>query len=204
MEYKATSAAISGLIDLKTLQKGGKRADLSDPDVCVIEEIRNGNYEAFGKLVRRYENFAYTLIRGLVGNDESARDITQEVFLRAYRSIRRFEQRSSFKTWLYKISYNTALAHISREKKMAERERFAASDRIDDSYKNQSVRITLDRIIGELKPEYRAVIILYYYEDLKYEEIAEALDCPIGTVKIRLYRAKYQLKQLWSRYAIQL
>ncbi len=204
MEYKATTAAITGLINLKTLQKGGKRADLSNPDDLVIHEIRNGNYEAFGKLVRRYENFAYTLIRGLVGNDEAARDITQEVFLRAYRSIRRFERRSSFKTWLYRISYNTALAHISREKKMAEREDNAAPDRIDNSYKNQSVRITLDRIIGELKPEYRAVIILYYYEDLKYEEIAETLDCPVGTVKIRLYRAKYELKQLWSKYAIQL
>jgi RNA polymerase sigma-70 factor (ECF subfamily) len=204
MEYKATSAAISGLINLKRLQTGGKRANVSDPDDCVIEEIRSGNYEAFGILVRRYENFAYTLICSMVGNDEAARDITQEVFLRAYRSIRRFERRSSFKTWLYRISYNTALAHISREKKMAEREEIAVSDRIDNSYKNQSVRLTLDRIIGELKPEYRAVIILHYYEDLKYEEIAETLDCPIGTVKIRLYRAKYELKQLWSKYAIQL
>lgn len=204
MEYKATTAAISGLINLKSLRTGRKRADIADSDDLVINEIQNGDYEAFGTLVRRYENFTYTLVRSLAGNDESARDITQEVFLRAYRSIRRFEQRSSFKTWLYRISYNTALAHISREKKTAQREEIAASDRIDESYKNQSVRIALDRIIGRLKPEYRAVIILYYYEDLKYEEIAEALDCPVGTVKIRLYRAKYELKQLWSKYAIRL
>jgi RNA polymerase sigma-70 factor (ECF subfamily) len=78
------------------------------------------------------------------------------------------------------------------------------TERIDNSYERQTAKLTLEKIIAELKPEYRAVIILFYYEDLKYEEIAEALDCPIGTVKIRLYRAKYELKKLWSRYEIQL
>ncbi|UCE65180.1 MAG: RNA polymerase sigma factor [Candidatus Zixiibacteriota bacterium] len=204
MKQNSAISAISNIINQKKLKIAEKRAEFTDPDISVIQEIRDGNCEAFGALVRRYEDFVYTLIFGLVKSAEEASDITQEVFLRAYRSIRRFEQRSSFRTWLYRISYNTAMAHLSREKKLIEREGNAAFDPVDDSYKRHDARIILEKIIPKLKPEYRAVIILHYYEDLKYEEIAETLDCPVGTVKIRLYRAKYELKKLWSKYAIQL
>lgn len=204
MKQNSATSAISNIISQKRLKIAEKRAEFTDPDISVILEIREGNCEAFGTLVNRYEDFVYTLIFGLVKSAEEARDITQEVFLRAYRSIRRFEQRSSFKTWLYRIAYNTAMAHLAREKKLTEREGNAAFDPVDDSYKRHNTRIILEKIIAKLKPEYRAVIILHYYEDLKYEEIAETLDCPVGTVKIRLYRAKYELKQLWSKYAIQL
>ena len=204
MEYRTTVAGIYGLISSRIAKIGGNNRHFAGSDDAVIDDIREGNYEAFGILVNRYENFAYTLVRGLVGDDEAAKDITQESFLRAYRSIRRFERRSSFKTWLYRIAYNTAMAHLSREKKRETGDNTAAQELIDGSYKNMDKRLLLDKIIAMLTPEYRAVIILHYYENLKYEEIAEAMNCPIGTVKIRLYRAKYELKKLWSRYGIQL
>jgi len=204
MKQDSAASAISNIISQKRLRIAEKPVEFSDPDNLILKEIREGNYGSFGTLVRRYEDFVYTLISGLVRSPESAKDVTQEVFLRAYRSIRRFEQRSSFKTWLYRIAYNTAMAHLEREKKFAEREENAVIDTVDATYKRYDARITLEKIIAKLKPEYRAVITLHYYEDLKYEEIAETLDCPVGTVKIRLYRAKYELKQLWSKYAIQL
>jgi RNA polymerase sigma-70 factor (ECF subfamily) len=204
MDYELTSRAIPSLVNMHKIRSGAKKADISDPDYHVIEKIRDGNYQAFGELVRRYEDFAYTLIRSLVGNDDAAKDITQEVFLRAYKSIRRFEQRSSFKTWLYRIAYNTTMAHLARERKNGDRENASARDITDGSYENFDKKLILEKIIGMLKPEYRAVIILHYYDGLKYGEIAEALDCPIGTIKIRLYRAKYELKKLWSRYEIRL
>jgi len=204
MKQNSATSAISDIIGQKRLKIAEKRAEFADPDISVIQEIRGGNCEAFGVLVKRYEDFIYTLIFGLIKSGEEAKDITQEVFLRAYRSIRRFEQRSSFKTWLYRIAYNTAMAHLAREKKVAEREENAAFNPVDVTYKGYNTRIFLEKIIAKLKPEYRAVIILFYYEDMKYEEIAEALDCPVGTVKIHLYRAKYELMQLWRKYGIQL
>ena len=204
MEYRTAIAGIYGLFASSIAKISGNRAYLQDTDNSVINKVRDGDHDAFGILVKRYDDFAFSLARGMAGNDESARDITQEAFLRAYRSIRRFEQRSSFKTWLYRIVYNTALAHISREKKAAERDNAAASELIDGSYTSMSKKLLVEKIISKLSPDYRAVIMLHYYEDMKYEEIADTLNCPIGTVKVRLYRAKYELKKLWSEYEIQL
>lgn len=204
MKQEAITSVFTGAIFRVIRKSSSRQARFCEPDEKVISAIRDGDYEAFEVLVRRYENFIYTLISGIVRSSEAAKDLTQEVFLRAYKSIRRFEQRSSIKTWLYRIAYNTSMAYLSREKKSAERESESNTEQVDDSYKNNNIRIYLEKIIGMLKPDYRAVIMLYYYDDLKYEEIADALNCPVGTVKIRLYRAKYELKQLWSRHAIQL
>jgi RNA polymerase sigma-70 factor (ECF subfamily) len=204
MKQQAITSAFTGIISQIGRKSATREARFCEPDEAILQAIRDGDYEAFGELTRRYENFVYSLVSGIVRTPETARDLTQEVFLRAYKSIRRFEQRSSFKTWLYRIAYNTSMAHLSREKRSAEREAESITEQVDNSYKNSNIRIYLEKIIGMLKPEYRAVILLYYYDDLKYEEIAETLNCPVGTVKIRLYRAKYELKQLWSKYAIQL
>lgn len=204
MKQQAITSVFTGVISQIRRKSASREARFFEPDDKVISAIRDGDYQAFGELTRRYENFIYTLISGIVRSPETARDLSQEVFLRAYKSIRRFEQRSSFKTWLYRIAYNTSMAHLSREKKNAEREAKSIDEQVDNSYKTNNIRIYLEKIIGMLKPEYRAVILLYYYDDLKYDEIAETLNCPIGTVKIRLHRAKYELKQLWSKYAIQL
>lgn len=204
MEYDAITSALSGAITEKKRNFKAKKADFTDPDESILKAVRDGDPEAFGALVRRYEDFVYSLVMGIVRSREMANDITQESFLRAYKSIRRFEQKSSFKTWLYRIAYNTSLAHLARENRHKEKNENETAEQIDNSFKNHSLRLTLDKIIGKLRPEYRAVILLHYYDDLKYEEIAESLDCPIGTVKIRLYRAKFELKQLWSKYALQL
>ena len=177
-----------------------RRAVTADPDSEIIEAIRDGDIEAFGNLVNRYEDFVYTLVMGIVRSEDMARDIAQETFLRAYRGIRRFELRSSFKTWLYRIAHNTAMSHIKRERK--EVGEIAAPEPYIDTVSNQSLKLTLEKLIGKLKPELRSVIIFHYYDDLKYEEIAEVLQCPIGTVKIRLYRAKFELKKLWVKYAV--
>ncbi len=177
-----------------------RQAVITDPDNKIIEAVRDGDTEAFGNLVNRYEDFVFTLILRMARSEDMARDIAQETFLRAYRGIRRFELRSSFKTWLYRIAYNTALSHIKREK--MEMKEIESTEPSLDTAPSHSLKLTLEKLIGKLKPELQSVIIFHYYDDLKYEEIAEVLQCPIGTVKIRLYRAKYELRKLWARYAI--
>jgi RNA polymerase sigma-70 factor (ECF subfamily) len=171
-----------------------------DNDAAIIDSVCNGDSESFGLLVRRYEDFVYTLVRGLVSSDEAAEDVTQEIFLRAYRAIRRFEKKASFKTWLYRIAYNTSMSYLARKKQKQETEisdSIPAADGIDYNLKQSMLKL-----LNYLKPELKAVVIFHYYDDMKYEEIAEVLNCPVGTVKIRLYRAKHELKILWEKYAI--
>jgi RNA polymerase sigma-70 factor, ECF subfamily len=171
---------------------------LSDEEI--ISKIEDGDIEAFGILVKKYENFVYTLVRGLLHLEEPARDVSQEVFLRAYRALRRFEKKASFKTWLYRIAYNTAMNYVKMNKiqfqPISDLANAAPVEAVDIPLK-----ITVRKLIAGLKPDHRAIIILHYFEGLKYEEIAEVLECPVGTVKIRLYRAKLELKELWEKYA---
>jgi RNA polymerase sigma-70 factor, ECF subfamily len=171
-----------------------------DNDAAIIDSVCNGDSEAFGLLVRRYEDFVFTLVRGLVNSDEAAEDVTQEIFLRAYRAIRRFEKKASFKTWLYRIAYNTSMSYLARKKQKQETE---ISDTIPAAEgTDYGLRQSMLKLVNYLKPELKAVVIFHYYDDMKYEEIAEVLNCPVGTVKIRLYRAKHELKKLWEKYAV--
>jgi RNA polymerase sigma-70 factor, ECF subfamily len=188
------TAAIRGELDSPIVAVLPER----DSENALIDSICDGDSEAFGVLVHRYEDFVYTLVRGLVGSDDSAEDITQEIFLRAYRAIRRFEKKASFKTWLYRIAYNTSMSHLARRKDETEiSESIPAAEGGDPALKNSMMKL-----VNLLKPELRTAVMFHYYDDLKYEEIAEILNCPVGTVKIRLYRAKAELKKLWEKYAI--
>ena len=202
MNGETLTTAISGVISRRFSLRANGKAIAGNSDEEIADLVRDGDTEAFGVLVRRYEDFVFTLARGIVLSDDQAKDVAQETFLRAYRAIRRFERRSSFKTWLYRIACNTAMSHL--------KSRGSNEISIDDIQLEQStssgaeysIRKTLEKLIRLLKPELKTVVILHYYDDLKYEEIAEILECPIGTVKIRLFRAKHDLKKLWDQYAV--
>jgi RNA polymerase sigma-70 factor, ECF subfamily len=176
-----------------------KASNDSFADEEIINLVAHGDTEAFGILVRRYEDFVFTLARGIVGSEEQAKDISQEVFLRAYRALRRFEKKSCFKTWLYRIAYNTSLSHLKKMPNNME----SIEDSIREIESHDSgphpAKYLLRKLINKLNPELKAVIIFHYYDDLKYEEIAEILDCPIGTVKVRLFRAKHELKKAMGK-----
>jgi RNA polymerase sigma-70 factor (ECF subfamily) len=202
MKYDNLTSAIARPFFGKQTVRARDDRGLPDPDLQIISSVREGDTDAFSRLVRRYEDFVFTLILGLVHSEDMARDVAQEVFLRAYRGVRRFELKSTFKTWLYRIAYNTAISHLNREKKNKQIDNDQAVEPILDTGGRQSLRLTLEKLIGLLKPDLRSVILMHYYDDLKYEEIAEIMDCPVGTVKIRLHRAKHELKKLWGKYAI--
>jgi RNA polymerase sigma-70 factor (ECF subfamily) len=202
MNSETFTGALTGLIARQFPARAHDKPLATHTDEEITDLVRDGNTEAFGILVRRHEDFVFTLARGIVSCEEQAKDIAQEAFLRAYRAIRRFERRSSFKTWLYRIAYNTAISHLkSRDKDHVPINEIELEQTTFDNSES-SLKITLEKLIGLLKPELKAVIIFHYYDDLKYEEIAEILACPIGTVKIRLFRAKHELKRLWDKYAV--
>jgi RNA polymerase sigma-70 factor (ECF subfamily) len=199
MRYAAVVTAVPG-----TVRRAGRTAesDVDYGDDHVIRSVRYGDTEAFGSLMRKYEDFVFTLIRGITGCDEDARDLAQETFLRAYRGIRRFQFNSTFKTWLYRIAYNTTMSYLNRNHNRGTREPETMQSRTADPQESHSLRLTIEKLIGRLKPDLKAVIIFYYYDDLKYEQIAEIMGCPLNTVKIRLYRARHKLGRLWEKHAV--
>lgn len=202
MRYQAVTSAIAGSWDGELRPKRARESAAEVDDSQIIRAVRDGNSEAFGKLVKKYEDFVFTLIHGLVQSEEAAKDITQETFLRAYRGIRRFRFGASFKTWLYRIAFNATMSHLRRNSYATASDMGAVEYPVTDQRYDHALHLTMEKLIGLLKPSLRAAIIFHYYDDLKYDEISKIMNCPVGTVKIRLYRAKYELRKLWSKYAV--
>lgn len=158
-----------------------------------------GDNQAFAELVRRHQGKVRGLLLRLTANPPLADDLAQEVFLRAYRGLVGFEGRARFSTWLYRIAYNVFLNHRTRSKELAAlplgfESQTAAPDG-DLSPTRFDMRRDLAGAIAALPERYRAVVTLYYLEDVSYPEIAEVLDLPLGTVKTHLHRAKKLLRQ---------
>lgn len=173
-------------------------ADLGDEDL-VAAAGRSGGERAFGELIRRHQGKVRGLLMRLASDRNLADDLAQEVFLRAYRGLCGFEGRARFSTWLYRIAYNVYLNHRARVREHAALpEGFESGTAAPESSMSASradLRRDLESAITTLPERYRAVVMLYYLEDVSYPEIAEILDIPLGTVKTHLHRAKRLLRE---------
>jgi RNA polymerase sigma-70 factor (ECF subfamily) len=164
----------------------------------LVRRAASGETSAFAELVRRHQGKVRGLLLRLCGDRTLADDLAQEVFLRAYRGLWGFEGRSSFGTWLYRISYNAYLNHSTRVRKWSslpsayDAETAAPDDAL--SPPRSDLRRDLEAAVATLPQRYRGVVVLYYLQDLSYPEIAEILDVPLGTVKTHLHRAKRILR----------
>ncbi|MGC8893697.1 MAG: RNA polymerase sigma factor [candidate division WOR-3 bacterium] len=153
----------------------------------------------FEGLVEDYMERIYNLCYYMTGEPEVARELTQESFLRAYKALDRFRGESSHYTWLYKIALNRCRTYLKKRGK----ERNVSLDELEDAGwdpaedppDNMLEIMTVRKALASLPPEHREILLLFYFDELKYEEIAEALDIPMGTVKSRLARAKSALKE---------
>jgi len=168
------------------------RAKLVMPDAQLIELVRSGNHDAFGELLKRHQDFVYRAAWGYLRDSDWARDVCQEVFLKAYSGLPYFRNECSFPGWLYKICKNQCLNLLRKHKLEVEAEIVIPAA----TSTNEPLRLGLQKLIDELPPDYREAIILRYYDDLKYNQIAEILGVDIGLVKIRLHRARQILKDL--------
>ena len=194
---KMSSVALSWLGGLG-LRKPPSLADLRD-EALVQESGREGGERAFGELLRRHQGKVRGLLLRLASDRNLADDLAQEVFLRAYRGLNGFEGRARFSTWLYRIAYNVYLNHRARVRELAALpENFESGAMAPDSSMSamrSDMRKDLDAAIAALPERYRAVVMLYYLEDVSYPEIAEILELPLGTVKTHLHRAKRLLRE---------
>ena len=181
-------------------------------DATLVGRAQAGETRAFDQLVTRYRGRAYALIYQMTRNEQDAWDITQDGFLKAWKSIGRFRGQSSFYTWLYRILVNRA---IDRLRKKAEEGGVKFDEKIGweavsveavtvpqvgllpvEKISDEELRVRIDEAIGRLSPEHRAVIILREIEGLDYAEIGERMESSVGTVMSRLFYARKKLQIL--------
>lgn len=183
-------------------------------DQGLVEECRKGDSSAFDELVRRYKDRIYCVVYRFLGNHEDAMDVSQEVFVRAYRGIREFQGKAKLYTWLYSIAANMARNRLrdgSRRGRnkgtsleaLEERAPVAASGETPRSLAvDRETEALLQRCLEELPDHYRMTFVLRTFEDLSYEEIAEVMGCPPGTVKSRLNQARRMLRERLRELAV--
>lgn len=179
-------------------------------DWALVEQIRAGRQGAFRDLVRRYERQVAHLIYLSLGRPEDVEDLSQEVFLRVYHALPRLQPQRSLFSWIYRIASNVVIDEARRRKfrNMLSLEFLAAEKGLDAAAgpdrdpsvhtERSDVRTIVHLAIRSLPPDQRLVVLLREYEDLTYDEIAEALDISIPAVKSRLFRARQELKTLLS------
>jgi len=168
-----------------------------DDDMLILEQIRTGQKELFRLLVKRYESTVYGMGMSFFRNAEDASDFTQEVFLKIFRGLSRFEGRSRFSTWLYKVAYNTALNSVKRNREY----RSLVEDDIVP-YTDTPERVMLRKVIREavldgikdLPDRFRVCVDLFFFYDRSYQEIEMITGYPVNTVKSHVFRAKKLLR----------
>lgn len=177
-----------------------------DDDQYLVETCRAGQSEAFGILVRRYRDRLHPTLLRLTGRAEDAEDLLQETFLRAFAKLNRFHGDSSFYTWIYRIAVNLALSARRGRPITLPLSRGAGGEPLDpaDDHGRTDPGLRLERAerddriqnaLNALAPDHRAVVILKDFDGLRYEEIAEIVGIPIGTVRSRLHRARSELRE---------
>ena len=179
-------------------------------DLSLVNACRAGQTEAFGVLVRRYQDRLYPTILRLVGSPEDAQDVLQDAFIRAFEKLEQFHGESSFYTWIYRIAVNLALSgHRKRQnrRKLGPIPSRQATGRswspptaptrmIPTSAVERLERETaIEAALAALGPEHRTVIILKDFDGRRYEEISDLLEIPVGTVRSRLHRARCELRE---------
>jgi RNA polymerase sigma-70 factor (ECF subfamily) len=165
-------------------------ADLADR----VAAAKAGDRSAFDDLVRATYADAYTLAYRLVGNEEDARDVVQDAYLRAYKSLKKFREDAAFSTWLYRIVANCCTDKQRRRRRFVpfspqlEFKAMTTGGGQENAYQRRQLAASVRAAISELSPKLRLPILLRYVEEMSYEEMASALNCSKGTIASRLNR----------------
>ncbi len=184
-------------------------------DEELVARSMGGDLDSFNQLVLRWERPIYALAYRVIGREEDARDVCQETFLRAFRALKGFKGQAKFSSWLYRIALNLCRDWIRRERRQPIAQAPEGVDLIDlasESTPSESVEElvarreisrAVARAMADLPDEQRTAIILKEYHGLTFQEIADLLDCPLSTVKTRLYQGLTVLRKQLAREGMQ-
>jgi RNA polymerase sigma-70 factor, ECF subfamily len=164
----------------------------------LVERCRRGDEGAFQELVDRYKDLVFAIIGRTIQERSRAEDLAQDVFLRIHRGLPYFRGEARLSTWIYRIVANVCVQDHGRPWLFSganERERGAVAA-VDRRFDDFELRDRLEKAIDRLPPNYRLLIAAHYLQGVQYEDLAEALQLPLGTLKTQLYRAKQQLRRL--------
>jgi RNA polymerase sigma-70 factor (ECF subfamily) len=192
----------------KTVVTPERRAE-ADTDWTLVQRVQAGEVAAFDQLVLKYRERIYAIIYNMVSNREDTSDLAQDVFIKAFQSINRFQGQASFFTWLYRIAVNTTLTHLRKAKLRT----FFSFEKINEEDKTteliaqltdkkgvereiyvQELQEKLNEALQKLSIKHRTVVTLFEIDGLSHEEIAEVIGCSVGTVRSRLHYAKQLLQ----------
>jgi RNA polymerase sigma-70 factor (ECF subfamily) len=176
----------------------------ADSDQLLVERVQRGDKAAFDVLVRKYQHKIVKLVTRYVHDSTEALDVAQEAFIKAYRAIHGFRGDSAFYTWLYRIAINTAKNHLVAEGRrplergvdLQDPEQFEVQARLKDVdtperlLLTDEIQRTVEEAIAGLPEDLRTAIVLRELEGMSYEQIAETMSCPVGTVRSRIFRAR--------------
>ena len=184
-----------------------------DPDALLVDRVKRGDMHAFEMLVVKYQRRIQRLVARMVRDPEQVEDVAQETFIRAYRALPQFRGESAFYTWLYRIAVNTAkktLMDMKRDPVVTESALASRSESNETSslenelstaetpeamLASREIAQTVNAAIESLPEDLRQAIVLREIEGLAYEEIASVMNCPIGTVRSRIFRAREAIAQ---------
>jgi RNA polymerase sigma-70 factor (ECF subfamily) len=192
------------------------KSSIDEEELILVARVREGDRCAFDILVKRYRERLYGMVYHMISNTSDAADLTQDIFIQAFRAFDSFQGKSSFFTWLYRIGVNKTLEHIrqnkrrqflsfqSLDKEMAGEDFLGAVSITDDAEKSaylSELQEKLNESLQKLSIKHRMVVVLYEIEGMSHSDIAVILKCSEGTVRSRLHYAKSQLKEFLKEYA---
>jgi RNA polymerase sigma-70 factor (ECF subfamily) len=183
---------------------GNDRMSNESTDKELVKRVQKGEKGAFDLLVLKYEHKIVNLVMRYVRDPELSLDITQEAFIKAYRALPRFRGDSAFYTWLYRIAVNTAKNYLAAQRRrpkdieldLQDPEQYGLHAKLKETdtpeavVLSQELQETLERAIAALPDDLRQAIVLRELDGMSYEEIAQTMDCPVGTVRSRIFRAR--------------
>lgn len=173
-------------------------------DEQLVERVQAGDKKAFDLLVLKYQHKILAIISRYIRDSHEVHDVAQEAFIKAYRALKNFRGDSQFYTWLYRIAINTAKNYLvargrrppSSDVEVEDAEFYSGSDMLKDvdtpenNFLRDELQAVVDKAIRDLPEDLRTAVTLRELEGLSYEEIAEVMDCPVGTVRSRIFRAR--------------
>jgi RNA polymerase sigma-70 factor (ECF subfamily) len=194
----------------KTFVATPERQHEADADWAIVRRVQQGNVAEFDELIRKYRERVYAVIYNMTSNREDAADLTQDTFIKAFQSIHRFQGQASFFTWLYRIGVNSTLTHLRKNRLRS----FFSFDKLDEEERTSAEVIAaltdttgadretfvhelqqkLNEAMQKLSIKHRTVITLFEIDGLSHQEIAEVMECSVGTVRSRLHYAKQLLQ----------
>jgi RNA polymerase sigma-70 factor (ECF subfamily) len=182
---------------------------MAKPDQEIIRRVLAGEKKAFADLVNRHKDKAMTLAMRMLKNREDAEEALQDAFVRAFHALPRFEWKASFSTWFYRIVYNVCATALSKKNEAyevslqdgdeGEIEIPGDEPAPDVEYESTEFQEIVTEEIGKMPEAYASVLTLFFVQEMSYEEIATVTDFPLGTVKVRLFRARMMLRERIAR-----